>query len=124
MGQKKILLVEDEAIIQTLCKRIIQCPRYQLKVVSTVKEALEALRGGAPDLLITDLKLPDGNGTKVVNEAMAQFSQCAVIVITGSPTPEKYFEDNFDQPISTVISKPFEIEILMSAIDQALQEKQ
>ena len=86
---KKILLVEDEQIIQVLCRRLLGQMGFDLRVAGSVAEAGEAIKDYPPDLLITDLRLPDGDGVEVIMLLKERAADAKVIIVTGSSSTSK-----------------------------------
>ena len=121
MAKKKILIVEDEQVIQVLCRRLLGQGAYDLTVVGSVQEAMQILGRGTPDLLITDLRLPDGDGVEVIRRLRESSSGAAVIIITGSPTPEERLHKIEDLDVLEYINKPFEVELLLDSVKRVLE---
>jgi two-component system, NtrC family, response regulator len=126
MSQKKILIVEDEEVIRRLCGRLLSKPLGgadasppELILVASLKEAFKAIEDNQLDLLITDLRLPDGNGIDIVKSFKKKFPGKKAIVITGSLTPH----DQLRQVEGKVecIFKPFEPAVLEAAVHNALE---
>jgi DNA-binding NtrC family response regulator len=121
MNPKRILLVEDEQIIQVLCKRLLGQIGHSLTMMDGVQQAIGLVKSQPFDLLITDLRLPDGDGVDVIAALRESQPACKIIVITGSPTPEDRFR-RVKGLEADYINKPFEVEVLMSAVNKALGE--
>ena len=79
----KVLVVEDEPGVRASLVDLIQELGYEVSAVGSVAEARDALGRGAPDVCITDLGLPDGNGLEVVRACKAARPDSAVLVLTG-----------------------------------------
>jgi DNA-binding NarL/FixJ family response regulator len=73
MATHTVLLVEDDAQTRARLAEVIGThPSLQLlDDVGSVAEGKAALREHRPDVLITDLGLPDGDGTELIREAVA-----------------------------------------------------
>ncbi|MBI4397357.1 MAG: response regulator [Elusimicrobia bacterium] len=123
MDKKKILLVEDEIVIQLLCRRILSAPEFDLTIVGFVKEALDFIRTTPPRLLITDLRLPDGDGIEVILTLREVSPASKFIIITGSPTPEERLQKIRELEIEDFINKPFDVDTLMAAVKRGLEDK-
>lgn len=84
MGNKKILLIEDDLVDQMAFKRLIQTEglNYDYKIVDSVKEAKENLQNQEFDIIITDYLLGDGTAFEIF-ETMESCSDTPVIFITG-----------------------------------------
>ncbi len=91
-----------------------------MTLAGTVGEAEASLKRGAPDLLITDLRLPDGHGVDVIRSLRTLSQEARIIVITGSLTPEDRLYKESRLGIDECICKPFEIEELQAAIQKCL----
>ncbi len=79
----KLLVVEDEPRVRASLVELIQELGYEASAVGSVAEARDALTRGAPDVCITDLGLPDGDGLDVIRAAKAVRPDSAVLVLTG-----------------------------------------
>ncbi len=80
--QYQILLVEDDfAHIELVSRSFEIHGHYQLTVVHSLNEALNSLITQTPDLIITDVSLPDGDGTELLN-FLKEGPSCPVIVMT------------------------------------------
>lgn len=67
----RVLIVDDEPIVKIALKSIINWEEYGYTIVATASDGLEALdfaKKEAPDLIITDLKMPKMDGLTLINE--------------------------------------------------------
>ena len=78
------LLLEDEKPAREHLSAAIKIhPELRLvDAVATCQEAIEALGKHRPDILVSDLGLPDGNGVKVIREARRLYPDIEVLVVT------------------------------------------
>lgn len=81
----RILLVEDEASIAEPFARVLAREGFEPTVAATAAEAREAFARIAPDLVLLDLNLPDGDGRDVCRELRAA-SEVPVIMVTARGT--------------------------------------
>jgi len=82
---RRLLLVEDNPVMQESLEHLLQGPQVDITIVSTVADALAALAGTTFDCMVTDLNLPDASGFDLL-ERMAANDTLAfppVIVYTG-----------------------------------------
>lgn len=77
-----ILVVEDDANQRNIIKTILSREGYYVEGADCGKKAVEILKAGKFDLVLTDLKLPDIDGTEVLREVRALGRACHVIIIT------------------------------------------
>ena len=117
---KKILVVEDESVIQTLVQRAIDPMKCRVISVGSIQEGKEQIDQADFDLLVADLRLPDGSGVETIRHFKTRCPGASVIIITGSLTPEERLKQVEDLKISDCIFKPFELQVLRKAVHAAL----
>src|SRR3979490_3254253 len=76
----KILLVDDEVAIQRAVAPLLRSRGYQVEVVGTGREAVKVVVDRSPDLIVLDLGLPDGEGSKVCRRIRTQSNAPIVIL--------------------------------------------
>jgi DNA-binding NarL/FixJ family response regulator len=85
-----VLIVEDDAVTRKSLSLAIEAePALSLLgVVDTVSAAREWLESGTPDVLMTDLGLPDGNGIELIRECTIRHPDADIMVVTISSDEE------------------------------------
>jgi len=79
----RVLVVEDEPKVRESLVELVQELGYEASQANSVADARAALISQEPDVCLTDLGLPDGDGLDVVRAAKARRADCAVLVLTG-----------------------------------------
>jgi len=114
-----ILIVEDERIMRVTLADYLAARGYDVTAVETLREGVQSIRAGQYDILITDVKLPDGSGLDLLGEAR-EHSQTDVIVMTAYGTIKDAVaaikHDAFDY-----ITKPFSLDELDVIIGRATE---
>jgi len=64
-----ILVVEDETIIRSALRRLLERHHYQVSEAGSVHEAVERFALGDFDLIVSDLRLPGEPGTELIRQA-------------------------------------------------------
>ncbi|MGD0228800.1 MAG: sigma-54 dependent transcriptional regulator [Syntrophorhabdales bacterium] len=77
-----VLVVEDDMNQRGIVKTILAKDGFYVEGVGTGKKALELLKNSSFDLVLTDLRLPDVEGTEVLKEVKSQNGPCHVIIMT------------------------------------------
>jgi DNA-binding NarL/FixJ family response regulator len=82
--KKTVVLVEDNELLRTQFSSYVEASSdfELLASVGTVSEAIAAIDAVAPDVVLTDLGLPDGHGHDVIRHAMATRADCMVLVVS------------------------------------------
>lgn len=79
---RTVLLVDDELSLRALLKRLISLEDFSVLEAGSLKEATAMLRKSPVDILICDVKLPDGNGVDFVRTVKQQYPNLPVILLT------------------------------------------
>src|SRR5688572_4054228 len=80
---KTILVIDDEPFMLELVRKILEAARYQVITASTVDSGLASYRQAKPDLVITDLILPEKDGLEAIQELMRINPACRIIAMSG-----------------------------------------
>ena len=83
MTGKRIMVVDDEAIIREGMRRILDGGGFSVETFANGYHALEKLQESPFDLLITDLKMPGMGGMEVLKSIEVLQPEMPVIIITG-----------------------------------------
>lgn len=84
MDQKKVLLVEDEPLIGNLLKQRLEREGVTVQLARDGEEALQALQGAPPDLILLDVILPKISGFELMERIQAdpQLAHAPIVVIS------------------------------------------
>ncbi len=88
MAFEKILVLDDELIIRKSLQEILRRKRYSVAAAATIKTAEKYLQQEQFDLIFMDLRLPDGDGTSLLNKVSKKPDAPLVIMMTGYATVE------------------------------------
>jgi DNA-binding NtrC family response regulator len=77
-----VLVVEDDANQRGIVTTILAKDGFYVEDAGTGKKALELAKNGAFEVVLTDLRLPDIEGTEILKEVKSQNRPCHVIVMT------------------------------------------
>ena len=116
---KKILLVEDDLTLSKMLATWLGKQGYAVAVVSTVRQARKALEEDDVDLVLSDLRLPDADGTELLDWMKREQHLCPLIIMTGyadihsAVTAMKLGAKDF-------ISKPLQPDMLLQKIAEAM----
>src|SRR3954470_24614130 len=119
---KHLLLVEDEAPLRQAIAEQLSDRGYHVEQADSGETALTKLTEFAFDIIITDLRLPGIDGAAVVDAAVHRYPDIVAIVVTGYGTVKDAVEA-IKRGAWDFVSKPFQIDELLHALDSALEQR-
>jgi len=117
---KKILVVEDEPLMQKIIREVIlqHFPEFQLlEGVSTVAEAWDSINSNSPDLVVLDIGLPDGTAFDLLRRV--EIFDFKVVFLSAH---EDYLVEAVRFSAASYVLKPFDLSELVFAIDKACDD--
>ncbi len=79
---KKILIIDDEEKLRTLLSRIISLEGFEVLQAADCKTALKKLDQAEIDVVLCDVKLPDGNGVELSQKIKSKYPFVEIILLT------------------------------------------
>src|ERR1035437_7216186 len=117
-----LLVIDDEAGIREMLTILFQKDGYRVTSARGCVEGLAALDAMAPDLVMTDLKMPDGTGLDVLARVRESNCDTPVIMITAYSSTKTAVEA-LKAGAYDYIAKPFDVEELKHVVARALEKK-
>jgi putative nucleotidyltransferase with HDIG domain len=119
-SQSRLLVVEDDPIVRDFCERLLRMKGYQVRTAENGRVALERLREGPFDLLLTDLQMPEMGGIALLHELRERHPGVDTLVFTAFATVETAREalklGAFDY-----LTKPVSVDELERTVRRALE---
>lgn len=126
----KAILVDDEKIVRLALKTIVDWTALGYTVTgsySSVKTALLEIEDDPPDLIITDIKMPDMDGLQFIQQVRQQNRECEIIVLTNhenfSYAVEAIRLGVMDYVVKTDISPESLTTLLQKAVERLAKKK-
>lgn len=88
----KLLLIDDEPVIQHAFRKAFHVPDYETHTARTAVEGLKLLQEIQPDVVVLDVHLPDADNLKAFDQIKAADARVPVILITGHGTTDLAIE--------------------------------
>jgi two-component system response regulator HydG len=117
-----VLVVDDDDEIRNLCATIVSNIGYVPLVASSGQEARAILSERKPDLVLLDLRLPDGDGTDILKEIKSSYPGTEVIIMTAYGTIRSAVAA-MKQGAYHYITKPFSTRDMMMLLKDAARGK-
>ncbi len=118
----EVLLVDDEPNALKALKALLEGERFRVRTAANGRAALERLAESAPDVLVTDLKMPELGGLELLRRAKAADEDLPVLVVTAF--------SEVDTAIAAMkagalhyLQKPVRVDELVVLIERALEHR-
>jgi len=122
MSGQRLLIVDDEASIRDMLAFFFHKRGFEVLTASNFTEGQASILRSTPDLVLCDIKMPDGNGLDLLRKVKAESPKTPVIMITAHTSTADAIEAMKAGAVD-YIAKPFNIEELGLIVDRALGEK-
>jgi len=119
LRKENILIVDDDINILELLQRHLQSWNYHVFKALSVKEAVSILRDSTIDLLITDLKMPELDGSELIKFVSEHYPKLPKLVVTGYPSVQDSLAA-IKSGVVDYLTKPFTKDELKMALDKYL----
>jgi len=121
MKAPRILIIDDNADLLAVISMALQHAGYAITVTSNGRTGLKLIRQDPPDLVITDIFMPDQDGIGVAMELGKEFPATPLIAMSGeSPKSPFYLKLVGMMGARYVLTKPFSIKTLLEAVGSVL----
>ena len=118
----KILVIDDEPVVLTSCRKVLEEDGFDVYLVPSADEALKAMKKEVFDLLLVDVKMPKHDGIYLMQKVKEKWPDVPIIVMSGYPTPDT-ITDGAKMGADAFIAKPFTPDELLETIRQVIQKE-
>src|SRR5712691_10517016 len=120
--QPKVLVVDDEESVVVTIKAILQLDGYNVATTTTGAKARAMVREAEYDLVLTDLRLEDGDGLDVLKAVRERYPETVTIMLTGYASLESAIQALRAGAYDYLV-KPSEVEELRSTVGRGLERR-
>ena len=116
-----LVVIDDEYIVIEAIRVMIKRAQLQVEIVGTANNGLDGLqmiRALQPDIVITDIRMPGLDGLSMIEQASAQLSVCAYIIISGY-AEFQYAKRAVALSVLDYIEKPILIQNIVGTLERA-----
>jgi DNA-binding response OmpR family regulator len=111
-----ILILEDDTAFCRGIELALKAPDREFALCFSLAEARAKLQGGAPDLFILDINLPDGSGLDFCTELRAAGYSAPVLMLSANDA-EPDIVTGLERGADDYITKPFSLAVLRARVD-------
>ncbi|MDQ7823509.1 MAG: sigma-54 dependent transcriptional regulator [Candidatus Eremiobacteraeota bacterium] len=116
-NEEKILVVDDEAVVLDVIKKILSPRGFRVYTATNVVDAIKILETKPFDIVITDLKMPKVSGFDLMRHIRSNYRDIEVMVITGYPSIEGAVQA-VKIGAEEYLTKPFTGDELISSVNR------
>ncbi|HEX3500969.1 MAG TPA: response regulator [Stellaceae bacterium] len=116
----KILVAEDDSAVRAFVVRALSHGGHEVTAAPDGLAALTHLASERFDLLLTDIVMPGLDGIALALKASSDYPDMPILLMTGFAA-ERQRAHNLEALIHRVIAKPFTLNEICAAVDEALQ---
>jgi DNA-binding response OmpR family regulator len=121
----KILVLDDEPSILLMIKKMLEKAGHEVDIALNGKEGMELFEKNKPDLLITDIIMPEKEGLETIFELRKKYPDLKIIAISGGGriSPDGYLPGAKLLGANMVFQKPLVQKEFLEAVSILLNEK-
>jgi DNA-binding NtrC family response regulator len=119
---ERVLLVDDDPGVSEVIGLLLEREGYAVSQAASRKHAITAVEERELDLVVTDLKLPDGTGLDVIAGVRARRPRLPIIMITSYSSMESAI-DALRAGANDYVIKPFDNDEFLRAIARTLNDR-
>ncbi len=121
---KKILIIDDEPHILLMLKKMLERYSYEIDMAMNGVEGIELFKTSKPDLVITDIIMPEKEGLETIREMKRINSDLKIIAMSGGGkvSADSYLKIAGIFGASISIAKPFSMKDMLGAVQELLKD--
>ena len=117
-GRKSILVIDDEPMVVAALRDLLEDEGYEVVTATSGPEGLEVFSESDPDLVITDMRMPEVTGVEVLKAIRRENSELPVIVLSAAASKEA--AERVAELSGQWITKPWIGEELLGSVRELL----
>ncbi|NLX76200.1 MAG: response regulator transcription factor [Clostridiaceae bacterium] len=120
----KVMIIDDEPIIRKGIRNILNWKQFGCEICAEASDGEEGrilIEKYRPDILITDIRMPEVDGLKMINDVKDIIPDCKIIVLTGYRDFD-YVQEALKLGVFDFVLKPSKIEDLTAIVQRAVEE--
>jgi DNA-binding response OmpR family regulator len=117
----EILVIDDDGDIRSLVTNILDAAGHRTREASNGDDGMALCRARRPMLVITDIVMPEKEGLELIRDLSREMPDVPILAMTGATNPAVYLRAAALFGAVALLSKPFEPEELLRAVEAALR---
>lgn len=122
---KSILVIDDDPLVGKTVQKMLSVDSWDVRLASSGRDALEQISKQAPDLVVTDIIMPDMEGLEIIVTLQKSNPQIRIVAVSGSGRLNEvdYLEYAEKLGAYATLTKPFRREELLSIVRRAFNDE-
>lgn len=121
--KKKILIVDDEQDVRIFLKYNLEKSGYDVLTATDGKDALKQIQSNEPDLIISDIMMPELNGLSMMKVMQQQDINHIPIIFLTASSDELHYISALLAGCYDFLNKPISLTLLMQKINEVFYER-
>ncbi|OEU44916.1 MAG: hypothetical protein BBJ60_11980 [Desulfobacterales bacterium S7086C20] len=119
-NNKKVVVIDDNAEIRHVIELKLRTHGYKVITAANGKEGLNLIKSKQPDVVITDIVMPEKEGIEVITEVRRDFPNVKIIAMSGGGLigPHEYLSWTKMMGVQRTFTKPFAINEILEAVNE------
>jgi CheY-like chemotaxis protein len=122
MSALSVLVVDDEEAIRLVLRELLSGLGYSVVTATGADQAVQMLKTVTPDVVLTDIIMPEGEGIELIQAISRMETAPPVIAMSGNPTGSSFLKAAEIFGAVTTLEKPFTPDELRKALDKAVRK--
>lgn len=120
-----ILVIEDDGPVRRLARRFLEEDGHTVLEAGDGRAAMRVLEGAAPDLIVTDIMMPERDGLETIREIRATDRAVPVLAVSGGgwSGDMNFLDAAAEFGADRTLRKPYQGRLLVETVNQMLRER-
>jgi len=118
--KKRILVIDDEQAVGELIRILLTRNGYDVSTAESGREGLRQVEALRPDLVITDITMPDMEGIELISILRKQHGDVPIIAMSGNVVGRSFLKVTEVLGAAATLNKPFSTQELIDVVKAAL----
>jgi DNA-binding response OmpR family regulator len=120
MLPKKILIIDDDLFLQSMLNFALSNAGYVIEMADDGIEGLEKLASMQPDLVISDIMMPNMDGVEMFRQIKERLQDSGTPIIIMTALGRKPWFNELEADGAVIMQKPFKIDLLIDLVNMNL----
>lgn len=114
-----ILVLEDNKALRMIIRKALEKAGYEVKTAENGKEGLKILKKDIPDLIISDVIMPEMDGFEFLKEIRKKYPLIPFTFLTVKSELDDYSK-GYDLGATDYLTKPFDVDVLLKKVEKRI----